>query len=426
MKNIFLYFIAFYSQILAQPDFQLDKNIIQSGKFFNSEIHYFPSQEEYSVFYSYKISNSQLFFEKENNIFNAGISVSLEIKDSLRNSVIRVFDKQNISVEDFELTNSENDFLQGIIQFKLSDGNYKIAAIISDANSKRERRMPPIDLIINKSNIILNPIVFDAGKVICENEESYILSNNSTSIPFNKPYFDLAIPVTDLNANSITFSVKRGDSIFISNTKVTDSFLASPELILCDQNVVIKNVETGQKLKIFLLRDFSSNLSEGPVVLDVFTDDRTSSKTSFNLNVLWINKPRSLIDAELAIKILEIIEPKEVVSELQSMGKDYNKTLVDYWDKKDPTPNTKFNELMNEFYNRIDYCEKSFRNIAGNGGAKSDRGKIYIKYGAPDSIDRSNNDDDKVVESWNYKKLHRTFIFLDKEGTGKFQLVTEQ
>jgi hypothetical protein len=66
MKNIFLYFIAFYSQILAQPDFQLDKNIIQSGKFFNSEIHYFPSSRRIFYFYSYKISNSQLFFEKEN------------------------------------------------------------------------------------------------------------------------------------------------------------------------------------------------------------------------------------------------------------------------------------------------------------------------------------------------------------------------
>lgn len=75
---------------------------------------------------------------------------------------------------------------------------------------------------------------------------------------------------------------------------------------------------------------------------------------------------------------------------------------------------------MNEFYNRIDYCEKSFRNIAGNGGAKSDRGKIYIKYGAPDSIDRSNNDDDKVVESWNYKNCTEHLFFLIKKAPENF------
>jgi GWxTD domain-containing protein len=426
MKNIFLYFLAFYSQILAQSDFKLDLDIIQSGKFFNSEIHYFPTQNEYIVFYSYKISNSQLFFEKENENFNAGINVSLEIRDTLSNSVKRVFDKRNISVKDFALTSSENDFLQGVVQFPLTYGNYKITAVISDITSKRERRIPPIDLKISDSNNILNPIVFDSDRLLCENEESYVLSNNSTSVPFNKPQNDLVIPVSDLNIESITFSVKQGDTIVISNNKITDSFIASPEIKLCDQNVVIRNIETGPKLKIFLLKDFSSKLSEGPLELEIVTDDSARNKSIFNLNVIWINKPLSLLNAELAIKILEIIETKEVVSELQNRSNNYYKTLYDYWGTKDPTPNTSFNELMNEFYNRIDYSEITFKTISGNGGAKSDRGKVYIKYGVPDSIDRSNNDDDKVVESWFYKKINRTFIFLDKEGIGKFQLVNEQ
>jgi hypothetical protein len=55
----------------------------------------------------------------------------------------------------------------------------KLLAIISDANSKRERRIPPIDIIINESNSILNPIVFDAGKIDLRERESYVLSNNS-------------------------------------------------------------------------------------------------------------------------------------------------------------------------------------------------------------------------------------------------------
>ena len=85
-------------------------------------------------------------------------------------------------------------------------------------------------------------------------------------------------------------------------------------------------------------------------------------------------------------------------------------------------PHTKYNELMNEFYSRIDYCEKNYRSLSGNGGAKSDRGKTYIKFGAPDSIDRYTNNDDKVVETWIFKKQNRTFLFIDKDGTGKFQL----
>jgi hypothetical protein len=68
----------------------------------------------------------------------------------------------------------------------------------------------------------------------------------------------------------------------------------------------------------------------------------------------------------------------------------------------------------------------TFKTISGNSGAKTDRGKIYIRYGAPDSIKRDSNIDDKVMETWFYKQLKRTFIFIDNDGTGKFQLVGNQ
>lgn len=156
-KILILLFVTV--QIIAQPDFNLDPRIIQAGKFYNSEIHFFPSEKSYKVFYSYKISYSQLFFEKNDDEFKAAIKVNLEIQDSLNKSVKRVFDERKISTNNFELTNSENTFLQGLINFDIEPGNYKILAIISDGTSKRERRIPPIDLVIEPTNPFLNPIV---------------------------------------------------------------------------------------------------------------------------------------------------------------------------------------------------------------------------------------------------------------------------
>lgn len=179
-------------------------------------------------------------------------------------------------------------------------------------------------------------------------------------------------------------------------------------------------------LKFFLLKNFSSKLTEGPIQLEIYPDEDINAKAVYNLNVIWIAKPISLMDPELAIKLLEIIEPKEVVSDILSKDGSDSNNLFEYWNSKDPTHETKYNELMNEFYTRVDYCEKNFRTISGNGGAKSDRGKIYIKYGAPDSISRDNNSDDKVVESWFYKNSNRKFVFIDREGTGKFQLTDGQ
>ena len=426
MKKTFIYLIVLSLQIIAQPDFKIGRDIIQSGGFFNSEVHFFPSEQDYSVYYSYKISYAQLFFEKKNQQFDAGINVNIEIKDSTGNTVKRAFNERKISVEDFEITNSPNTFLQGVIKFILPEGKYNLLTVISDQTSKRERRIPQTDLTINKSNPILNPIVFNPGKINCNELESYVLSNNSSSIPFNKPDDDLVIPVADPNINSITFSIKRGDTIFVSNEKITDSFLANPEIKLCDEKIVITQSVDTSNVKIFLIKNFSSKLTEGPIQLEIYPDENSKEKEIYNLNVIWIAKPISLMDPEAAIKFLEIIEPKEVVSDILSKDGSYSNNLFDYWDSKDPTPDTRYNELMNEFYTRVDYCEKNFRTIAGNGGAKSDRGKTYIKYGAPDSINRDNNSDDKVVESWFYKKPNRKFVFIDRAGIGNFQLTDGQ
>ena len=426
MKKIFLLSFLFVCQLFAQPDFEVDRDIIQSGKFFNSEIHFFPSDQDYLVFYSYKISYSQLFFEKKDDYFNAGFNVRIEIKDSSDKILQRAFDERIVTVKDFDITNSKTTFLQGVISIKLAEGKYSFVAMISDETSKRERRIPPIDLLIKKENSILNPIVFEPEKILCNNFESYVLTNNSSSIPFNKPTNDLVIPVTDKNINSLTINVKRGDTIFISNKKITDSFLANPEIINCDENVVVTQSVDSANVKIFIVNDFSTKLTEGPIQLEVYPDENQKLKQVFNINVIWIGKPFSLSEPEEAIKFLEMIESKDVVSDILSGSGDDAENLYDYWHKQDPTPDTKFNELMNEFYSRVDYCELNFKSLAGNGGAKSDRGKTYIRFGPPDTINRDTDNNDKVVESWFYKKLNRKFVFIDQDGTGKFTLANGQ
>lgn len=426
MKNIYILTFLLFSQLLAQPDFVVERDIIQSGKFYNSEIHFFPSEQDYFVYYAYKISYSQLFFEKSADKFNAGFNVNIEIKDSAGNIVKRTFDDRIISVKNFEETNSQTTFLEGVINFNLREGKYDLLAIISDKISKRERRIPPISVDLRKSKPILNPIVFDSGKIICDGLNAFVLSNNSSSIPFNKPTIDLVVPVANQEINSLSIKVKRGDKILIDEEKVTELFLAHPEIKLCEGKVVITQSADTSNLKIFFIKDFSSKLTEGPIQLEVYSDVAADQKQIFNLNVIWIGKPISLLDPEQAIKFIEIIESKEVVSNIFSSGGDDIENLYNYWNKQDPTPETKFNELMNEFYTRVDYCELNFKSLAGNGGAKSDRGKTYIKYGPPDSIDRDTDNQDKVVESWIYKKSQRKFIFVDKEGTGAFTLANGQ
>jgi GWxTD domain-containing protein len=426
LKIYLLFTFVLVSQLLAQPDFTAEQNILQSGKYFNSEIHFFNAGQDYSVYYTYKISYSQLFFEKRNDQFDAGFSINLEIKDSSGNIIKRAFDERKIGVKDFDATNSLLTFLQGVVKFNLPAGDYNITALISDQISKRERRIPPVDLKISKAEVIHSPIVFEPEINICNKLESYILTNNSAAIPFNKPKNVLLIPVTNQDINSLSINIKRGDTVFVADLKISDSFTVNPELMLCDDKIVISKSTDTNNVKVFISYDFSSKLTEGPVQLEIYPDDKLSAKQKFILNVVWIGKPISLSDPEEAIKFLEIIETKDVVSDVLSGSGTDTENLNNYWHRLDPTPETEFNELMSEFYTRVDYCEMNFKSLSGNGGAKSDRGRIYIKYGPPDLIGRDTDSQDKVVESWTYKKSNRKFVFIDQDGTGKFTLANGQ
>jgi GWxTD domain-containing protein len=59
--------------------------------------------------------------------------------------------------------------------------------------------------------------------------------------------------------------------------------------------------------------------------------------------------------------------------------------IESFWQRRDPTPDTAENEYKEEHYRRIAYANEHF--AAGIPGWKTDRGRIYIMYGKPDSID---------------------------------------
>ena len=59
--------------------------------------------------------------------------------------------------------------------------------------------------------------------------------------------------------------------------------------------------------------------------------------------------------------------------------------IEQFWQRRDPTPDTEENEYKEEHYRRIAYANEHF--AAGVPGWRTDRGRMYIMYGKPDSID---------------------------------------
>jgi len=58
--------------------------------------------------------------------------------------------------------------------------------------------------------------------------------------------------------------------------------------------------------------------------------------------------------------------------------------VMQFWLRRDPTPDTEENELKEEHYRRIAFSNEHY--AAHTVGSLTDRGRVYIKYGPPDAI----------------------------------------
>ena len=94
-----------------------------------------------------------------------------------------------------------------------------------------------------------------------------------------------------------------------------------------------------------------------------------------------------------------------------------------FWRRRDPTPDTPRNEALIEFIRRVHHAERQFQGFGP--GWRSDMGRIYIRYGAPDQVEsRAAGTDSPQLEIWYYHNPFRRFVFGDREGFGRYVLLS--
>ncbi|MCD9186259.1 MAG: GWxTD domain-containing protein [Pyrinomonadaceae bacterium] len=113
--------------------------------------------------------------------------------------------------------------------------------------------------------------------------------------------------------------------------------------------------------------------------------------------------------------------------------------IENFWRRRDPNPDTEENEYREEYYERIAYANEHF--TSGIPGWKTDRGRIYIAWGKPDSIeshpsggayDRPSYEGGGSTttypfEIWFYRHLDNVgdgleIEFVDPTGTGEYRI----
>lgn len=77
---------------------------------------------------------------------------------------------------------------------------------------------------------------------------------------------------------------------------------------------------------------------------------------------------------------------------------------------------------LSEFARRMETAQERYR-IARTSGLATDRGRIYVKYGEPDEVERAVLEmDRRSREYWQYYNLGLVFVFIDVRGDNNYRL----
>jgi len=137
------------------------------------------------------------------------------------------------------------------------------------------------------------------------------------------------------------------------------------------------------------------------------------------------------------------VEPIITADELNAWKKlrsneEREQFISDFWHRRDPDPDTEENEYREAYYERVAYVNEHF--ASGTPGYKTDRGRIYLKYGKPDDVEShpaggpyerasyegGGSTSTYPFERWFYRNIPgragAEIEFVDPTGTGEYRL----
>src|SRR5690242_355498 len=134
-------------------------------------------------------------------------------------------------------------------------------------------------------------------------------------------------------------------------------------------------------------------------------------------------------------------EEKQAFKRLKT-DEERQQFVEQFWLRRDPTPDTEENEFKEEHYRRIAYANDHF--ASGIPGWKTDRGMIYIKYGAADEVEShpsggsyqrpyeegGGETSTYPFETWRYRYLEGigtniVIEFVDTTMSGEYHISTD-
>lgn len=374
------------------------------------------SADSVEVCFTYVIPFPRLIFVKTRDglgAFRSELDFSVDAFDSSSGINSHIFNTRKITSRNFEETQDRHMVARDLIVADLRKSSFKISAEVRDDNQQITylSRSIALDLRHPGTSVVLSAIFADSvlGDKIFPSPEGDVAAfpNTIRAVVVMKHEFK----------DPPTFSLEKpkGQVVAVARSVQPWQGEISPDSSGLTLDLVGDN---NRGTHTYIISFPSDTLRAGQYELTCSSD---SSGEKLHFSYLWLDEPLTLRDRKTALSLIKYILPDSVFSEINSGSDEEVKQKFDaYWKSHDPTPNTAFNELEDEFYRRADYAVENFRTISNLDGAATDRGKAYIVYGKPAEIKRELRSDG-TYETWVYPNMKRALVFKEQRA-GDFKL----
>ncbi len=356
-----------------------------------------------------------LHFLKDGDLFRARFEITIDISDSTDKMLDEKWWRETAETKRYDESTSQWAGKLSQRSFNLIPGVYNLSVMVKDAESGKTSRTQ--------------------RKVLVRDYETPPFSISDVMLV---NYLDTAGGKVTIYPN-ITGNVgelKKGSYVFFELYNSGSVRYADIQVFIRDirENVVISDtfqqISNGHKNAVYhALRTSSLPAGEYKLEVRAIPSDVNGTGTSPSpvfairpLSVRWRGMPVSIVDLDKAIAEMQYIAPKDKIDEMKDAPPDKKKEMFyNFWKSHDPTPNTDDNELMDEYYSRVNYANQHFSHYLE--GWKTDMGMVYIIFGAPNNIERHPFEiDSKPYEIWTYYDQNREFVFVDATGFGDYRL----
>jgi len=360
------------------------------------------------------IVNDVLQFTQDDDHFRAAYEVNLTIVDREQNLAASRIWKRGLEVADFALTNDRQQLNEESADFTLAPGVYDLRVEISDVHTQRRlRRTYPLTLPdYDKPRLQLSTLAF-----------------GERFTPPDSLQYNLLAVLTDANSSQGVcyeiYGVQPGDTLRVQNfiTDWKQEKLEEWHTTIVAASTRVRCFEALHgRLKYQGLQRLRVTVSARQQQAEAEADYRVQFTLPAEQNIAQLLQEYPGL-AYLPLRY--IASSKEFKRMSEASHEERERLVAEFWQQRDPSPNSGENELREEFYRRVAFAQMRFAlHGLGKAGWETDRGRIYIVYGPPQEVHHQMGELDPMpYEIWFYPKAERRFVFMDKKGSGEYELV---